>query len=63
MTDPFGTFVRAELAALGVDNHYVATHDEYPTPVTFCEIFPPDNFLSISIGGPVPQTCKYSLTR
>ena len=42
--DPFGTFVRAELAALGVDNRYVATHDEYPTPVTFCEIFPPDNF-------------------
>ena len=42
--DPFGKFVRAELAALGVDNNYVATHDEYPTPVTFCEIFPPDNF-------------------
>ena len=42
--DPFGKFVRAELAALGVDNRYVATHDEYPTPVTFCEIFPPDNF-------------------
>jgi 5-dehydro-2-deoxygluconokinase len=42
--DPFGTFVRAELERLGVDNRYVATHDEYPTPVTFCEIFPPDNF-------------------
>jgi 5-dehydro-2-deoxygluconokinase len=42
--DPFGKFVRAELARLGVDNRYVATHDEYPTPVTFCEIFPPDNF-------------------
>ena len=42
--DPFGAFVRAELARLGVDNRYVATHDEYPTPVTFCEIFPPDNF-------------------
>jgi 5-dehydro-2-deoxygluconokinase len=42
--DPFGAFVRAELAELGVDNRYVATHDEYPTPVTFCEIFPPDNF-------------------
>jgi 5-dehydro-2-deoxygluconokinase len=42
--DPFGTFVRSELATLGVDNRYVATHDEYPTPVTFCEIFPPDNF-------------------
>jgi 5-dehydro-2-deoxygluconokinase len=42
--DPFGTFVRDELARLGVDNRYLSTHDEYPTPVTFCEIFPPDNF-------------------
>jgi 5-dehydro-2-deoxygluconokinase len=42
--DPFGTFVRNELAGLGVDNRYVTTHDEFPTPVTFCEIFPPDNF-------------------
>jgi 5-dehydro-2-deoxygluconokinase len=42
--DPFGRFVRAELDRLGVDNRYVATHDEYPTPVTFCEIFPPDDF-------------------
>jgi 5-dehydro-2-deoxygluconokinase len=42
--DPFGTFVRNELAGLGVDNGFVTTHDEYPTPVTFCEIFPPDNF-------------------
>jgi 5-dehydro-2-deoxygluconokinase len=32
--DPFGKFVRAQLADLG----------EYPTPVTFCEIFPPDHF-------------------
>ena len=42
--DPFGRFVRAELARLGVDNAYISTHDEYPTPVTFCEIFPPDHF-------------------
>jgi 5-dehydro-2-deoxygluconokinase len=42
--DPFGKFVRSALADLGVDNRYVVTHDEYPTPVTFCEIFPPDNF-------------------
>lgn len=42
--DPFGTFVRNELKGLGVDNQFVTTHDEYPTPVTFCEIFPPDNF-------------------
>ncbi|WP_099247635.1 5-dehydro-2-deoxygluconokinase [Mycobacterium sp. shizuoka-1] len=42
--DPFGTFVRAELDRLGVDNRYVAVHPKYPTPVTFCEIFPPDDF-------------------
>ena len=42
--DPFGRFVRAELRRLGVDNRYVTVHDEYPTPVTFCEIFPPDDF-------------------
>ena len=42
--DPFGRYVRAELARLGVDNRYVAVHDEYPTPVTFCEIVPPDDF-------------------
>jgi 5-dehydro-2-deoxygluconokinase len=42
--DPFGTFVRNELCGLGVDNRYVMTHGEYPTPVTFCEIFPPDSF-------------------
>jgi 5-dehydro-2-deoxygluconokinase len=42
--DPFGRFVRAELGRLGVDNRFVTTHDAYPTPVTFCEIFPPDDF-------------------
>ena len=42
--DPFGKYVRAELARLGVDNGYVVINDEYPTPVTFCEIFPPDDF-------------------
>ena len=42
--DPFGRFVRAELGRLGVDNRYVATHDAFPTPVTFCEVFPPDDF-------------------
>jgi 5-dehydro-2-deoxygluconokinase len=42
--DPFGRFVRRALSDLGVDNRYVVTHGEYPTPVTFCEIFPPDDF-------------------
>lgn len=42
--DPFGRYVRAELERLDVDNRYVNIHAEYPTPVTFCEIFPPDDF-------------------
>lgn len=42
--DPFGRFVSAELARLGVDNRYVVTDHRFATPVTFCEIFPPENF-------------------
>src|ERR671910_343441 len=42
--DPFGRFVRRALRELHVDDRYVVTNSEYPTPVTFCEIFPPDNF-------------------
>ncbi|WP_279102189.1 5-dehydro-2-deoxygluconokinase [Gordonia bronchialis] len=42
--DAFGRFVRAELARLGVDNRYVRVDEQYATPVTFCEIFPPDDF-------------------
>ena len=42
--DPFGRYVSRELARLGVDNRFVVVNREYPTPVTFCEIFPPDDF-------------------
>ena len=42
--DPFGRFVRKALTALGVDDSHVVTNTEYATPVTFCEIFPPDDF-------------------
>ena len=42
--DPFGRYVRAELRRLGVDDGLVVTSELYPTPVTFCEIFPPDSF-------------------
>ena len=42
--DPFGTFVTRSLAELGVDPVYVTTDPSLPTPVTFCEIFPPDHF-------------------
>jgi 5-dehydro-2-deoxygluconokinase len=42
--DPFGDFVRTALAEYGVDARFVGTSDIAPTPVTFCEIFPPDHF-------------------
>ena len=42
--DPFGRYVHAELHRLGVDDRFVGTAPELKTPVTFCEIFPPDNF-------------------
>lgn len=42
--DPFGRFLRRELERLGVDDRHVVTDDALKTPVTFCEIFPPDDF-------------------
>lgn len=42
--DPFGRYLKGELTRLGVDNRYVGTNAKYNTPVTFCEIFPPDDF-------------------
>jgi len=42
--DPFGRFVRRELRGFGVDDRFVAEVPGRPTPVTFCEIFPPDDF-------------------
>ncbi|WP_327320588.1 5-dehydro-2-deoxygluconokinase [Streptomyces sp. NBC_01235] len=42
--DPFGDFVRTALAGYGVDSRFVGTSEIAPTPVTFCEIFPPDDF-------------------
>ncbi|SDP22097.1 5-dehydro-2-deoxygluconokinase [Streptomyces sp. cf386] len=42
--DPFGDFVRTALEGYGVDPRFVGTSDIAPTPVTFCEIFPPDDF-------------------
>ncbi|QPZ38511.1 5-dehydro-2-deoxygluconokinase [Paramicrobacterium chengjingii] len=42
--DPFGRFCIREAGRLGVDNRYIFVDEENPTPVTFCEIFPPDDF-------------------
>jgi 5-dehydro-2-deoxygluconokinase len=42
--DPFGRFIHRALRDYGVDDRYVSSVPNLPTPVTFCEIFPPDNF-------------------
>ena len=42
--DPFGTFLHRALRGYGVDDRYVTAVPGLPTPVTFCEIFPPDDF-------------------
>jgi 5-dehydro-2-deoxygluconokinase len=42
--DPFGKFVHAAMRGYGVDDRYVTPVPGLPTPVTFCEIFPPDDF-------------------
>lgn len=42
--DPFGEFLHDALRRFGVDDRYVTAVPGVPTPVTFCEIFPPDDF-------------------
>ena len=42
--DPFGLYLRAELRRLGVSDRLVVTDPQLKTPLTFCEIFPPDDF-------------------
>jgi len=42
--DPFGRFVRRAIRDFGVDDSLVVVVPELHTPVTFCEIFPPDDF-------------------
>jgi len=65
--DPFGRYVRRALRELNVDDRHVVTNTEYATPVTFCEIFPPDNFplwLPQADGtGHADQTFRHRLRR
>ncbi|GHH91452.1 5-dehydro-2-deoxygluconokinase [Streptomyces capillispiralis] len=42
--DPFGSYLHDALREFGVDDRWVTPVAAYPTPVTFCEIFPPDDF-------------------
>ncbi|MGH3588079.1 MAG: 5-dehydro-2-deoxygluconokinase, partial [Pseudonocardia sp.] len=43
-SDPFGEFIHDALRGFGVDDRHVTPVPHLPTPVTFCEIFPPDDF-------------------
>jgi 5-dehydro-2-deoxygluconokinase len=42
--DPFGRYIHRALQSFGVDDRFVSAVPDLPTPVTFCEIFPPDDF-------------------
>jgi 5-dehydro-2-deoxygluconokinase len=42
--DGHGEFVRAFLEAEGIDCRFLAVDQEWGTPPTFCEIWPPDDF-------------------
>lgn len=42
--DPFGDYLHRELREFGVDDRWVSGVPGLPTPVTFCEVFPPDDF-------------------
>ncbi|MET9336844.1 5-dehydro-2-deoxygluconokinase [Nonomuraea sp. NPDC003804] len=42
--DPFGAFIHDALRSYGVDDSFVTEVEGLPTPVTFCEIRPPEDF-------------------
>lgn len=42
--DPFGRWIHRALAGFGVDDRWVVTVPDLLTQVTFCEVFPPDDF-------------------
>ncbi|GAA2996831.1 MULTISPECIES: 5-dehydro-2-deoxygluconokinase [Streptomyces] len=42
--DPFGDYLHEQLREFGVDDRWVTPVAAYPTPVAFCEVFPPDDF-------------------
>ncbi|WP_028279823.1 5-dehydro-2-deoxygluconokinase [Arthrobacter sp. H5] len=43
-SDPFGNYLHRELRKFKVDDSFVTAVPEWPTPVTFCAIKPPDDF-------------------
>ncbi|MEV4112018.1 5-dehydro-2-deoxygluconokinase [Nonomuraea sp. NPDC049695] len=58
--DPFGEFVRRAIRGFGVDDAFVSTIEGPPTPVTFCEIFPPDHFPIYFYRGEHPPDLRIS---
>ena len=42
--DPFGEYARLEIARLGVDNTGITSVPGMQSVLTFCEVFPPDDF-------------------
>ena len=42
--DAFGRFVHMALREMGVDDRYITDVPDLLTPVTFCEMYPPDYF-------------------
>ncbi|MFJ5719957.1 5-dehydro-2-deoxygluconokinase [Streptomyces sp. NPDC093149] len=42
--DAFGEYLHHQLREFGVDDRWVTPVDAWPTPLTFCELFPPDDF-------------------
>ncbi|HEV7935822.1 MAG TPA: 5-dehydro-2-deoxygluconokinase [Actinomadura sp.] len=42
--DPFGRYIHRALGGYGVDDRFVTAVPGLPTPLAFCEIFPPDHF-------------------
>lgn len=42
--DPFGNYLHRELRKFNVDDSFVTAVQEWPTPVTFCAIKPPEDF-------------------
>jgi len=43
-SDPFGRYVHEALRDLSVDDRWVTDVESLPTPIAFCELFPPDRF-------------------
>ena len=56
--DPFGRFVHQALRGFGVDDRFVTGVPDLPTPVTFCEIFPPTTSPSTSTDAPPRPTSR-----